>query len=181
MTEVPEELAAARRDYEQAEEEHRQARKREFEMQCRLVELEKKHFVCDSPETIAQNVQRYVESMDRPDFPPRISCSHLGLSIPAKGVYVSVLAWRANTTLVTFYGSGPYAPNHKNMHDARVRMTSYYLRADVVDRWNGEEGNSGVSAVYDRAPPESLLYAQKHMGGYSADFKAWVEAGLKED
>jgi hypothetical protein len=137
---------------------------------------------------LARAVAHGVRSLDRSNYPPAGICQHHGVHVPCGQLQVAILG-RSGRLLVTVYQSTYLAPS--TVHASRAAAIAKALDATIFDYWNGREGHDGISVVFDRPCPESLLVA---IGNYVAlpdvfrispaerarfdEFGAWYREGL---
>lgn len=153
---------------------------------------------------IARDVAAYVLHLERDDYPQNGICSHFGVSVRHPRLTIN-LGKREGRLLITMYTRNHYSKvagrSYHQMegnlyqvgfprcvHDMRATAVAHSLGAEIVDRWNGEDGHHGVSIVLSRACPDSLHAAirnyhlmpspfnlrEQDRAGFSA-FSGWLE------
>lgn len=158
---------------------------------------------------LGRRIAAMTACLERDDYPRHGICSHFGVTVAYPRLSINV-SHRNGLTQVTLYsarsvsaqkgrayhaleGQGYFIGFPAHIHRMRVASVAAALDCAVVETWNGEEGHSGVSAVFDRPCPKSLVTAisnyrsmpspfrlrEEDRQGFQA-FHAWLDAGKTE-
>lgn len=131
---------------------------------------------------IAAFVKAIVAHLERPGCPPNPGCSHLGLhysfndesvGISTQGAYLQVMIYRSNWPnpivsrsecscchRVEVERSDTDRGYPATVHNGRVTAIAKALDTTVRTCWNGQDGNDGISVIYNRFAPDSLRTAE---------------------
>lgn len=117
-------------------------------------------------ELLCQQVSLHMEKLNRTSFPKNGLCTHFGIGFSVKNDYVQISprSYNDNRTLFTIYRNSnrAYLPNgirfgnSKEDHQKKMRAISALLGRVVLDYWNGEDNQEGISFVLDLDCPKSL-------------------------
>ena len=128
---------------------------------------------------LGKRLSAFLGHLERDDYPRDGICSHhgtgfehrdfrIGLSLPpsihARG---SISRHLLITIYASDYGHGYCARTHRR----RAASIAKAISAEIVASWNGRDGNSGVSVVYDRNCPAALATAICNYHGLADVFR----------
>lgn len=118
---------------------------------------------------IVKLVKDLIKKLDRRDYPMDGICSHHGVQKAIYDEAISISNTEAGKLLITVYGKSYIQCDEKNNwvkfgkthaeHDIILKTVSAALNRKILEFWNGEEGDAGISFVLDRKCPKSLLTA----------------------
>ena len=113
-------------------------------------------------------VAQAIAGLDKPGFPHDGICSHFGYGLRLGTWFVHVgRAPLSSHLLVTIYdnpksgrtrrGEPIFFGHAKATHSRHRKCLAEGLKAEIATGWNGKRGHAGVSLVFDRDCPASVL------------------------
>lgn len=123
--------------------------------------------------TLPSFIKSKLALLDRPDFPRNGICHHLGVSYSFNGNTIGFADWNDDALLIMVYmdasrfvrsasGEIEEMGRSKTDHDQIIADVAKGAESNVLQTWNGEEDNQGVSIVLSRKCPEGLLACMKN-------------------
>lgn len=150
---------------------------------------------------LADHVKKIVAAMDRQNFPKSIGCSHLGIGFPLQGLSIDFLS-SGGRLLVTIYCNRYTKRKEKackccghvtvikpskeivysrRTHLARAQAIADALGTTISNSWNGMDRSTGISVVFGRRAPDSLMVALatgSQKPGACEAFEKWITEAL---
>lgn len=136
---------------------------------------------------LGRKISEMLKHLERDDYPRDGICSHHGVSISHPFLRLSI-SDHMQKLMVTVYSERKYSEKRGRtydkceglpgywvgypaaLHQMRARSISEALNVPIRERWNGGDGQSGVSLVLDRPCPESLMTAISNYRGMPSPF-----------
>lgn len=118
---------------------------------------------------LEETLKAMISALSKPNYPANGITSHFGVSEFVENDSLAITNYETtDKMLVTLYrAKNQYLPNSRQIgypkeeHDKRVAVLVKALgpNTKILDKWNGEDGQAGVSIIVDTPIPSALLTA----------------------